>query len=103
MLLPFGKSPFDKEILSLDIAELAQASPKYLMCRPNAWGICQIAYAVNLCWLLRPSWKGKSQEHRAKSSPSDFFVHGVFPRLFFPSPSPSPAFAGEGIGNLKFN
>src|SRR5574341_1121059 len=28
--------------------------------------------------MLRSSWKGKSQEHRAKSSPSDFFAHGVF-------------------------
>jgi hypothetical protein len=36
---------------------------------------------MELLRLLRPSWKGESQEHRAKSSPSDFFLH-QFLRFF---------------------
>jgi len=41
-------------------------------------------YQRDLLRLLRPSWKGKSQQHRAKSSPSDFLVHGVSLTLTLP-------------------
>jgi len=49
---------------------------------------------MNFLWLLRPSWKGKSQEHRAKSSPSDFYLHGLSLDCFYPHPR--SRFRGRG-------
>jgi len=91
-LIPLRISVLDGDGLSFYVATLAQSQPDWL----GTGGLTswierrKIAYSRDFLRLLRPSWKGKSQQNRAKRSPSDFFVHGFF-SIVFALTLPSPA------------